>query len=194
MNPMSHPQWSDRVKERHGRVPYEELATLTELDLLTSQQKAFLREYIANGYNGQAAIEATYPNVKPGESARIMAHKTLHSVNVIVLLALHFGDEPEKRFIDMVLRLISQKKLSKEQVSLMRLLADVHGFRYKGTSWYDFKVQDGINKHGRKAMIQRVRTAKNKKELQEAVERAAGKIDLPPEPTAPNLLKDFVEL
>jgi hypothetical protein len=189
---MGHPQWSDRVKDRHGRVPYEDLVKLIEFDLLTAQQKEFIREYIANGYKAQAAIEATYPNVKRGESSRIMAHKTLNSVNVVVVLSLHFGDEPEKRFIDMVLRLMSRKKISERHVKLMRLLADIHGFRYKGTSWYDFKVKDGIEKN-KQLVIQQIRTAKNKKESQEAIERAAQTATLP-DPAAPNLLKDFVEL
>lgn len=165
------------------QVPIEELQKLPEHALLPENQRAFLAAYIANGYDAKAAVFAAYPNVRTQESARVMGIRILQAPGVVMLLSLHFGDEPRDAFCKMVARAILRGRLTPTQLKGFQLIADVREFRRPWTPRYERVIQDGLAQ-GKPAVKKRVQRAAKK----QAVEKAAAA-----EP-APRLMPDFEKL
>jgi hypothetical protein len=154
-----------------GKVPIEELKKLPEFALLPETRQRFLEAYIANGYDGAAAVRACYPKAKVAESIRVMASRALNSPGVVMLLHLHYGDDPKEAFCQMVAKQIMRGRISKEVMEAMKLLADVREFRQPWTPRYEKKIVDGManNKQAVKRRVQRAAVTA-------AVNKAAEKI------------------
>lgn len=110
------------------RIPIDELKPLPEFQMLPAGQQRFFEAYIANGYDAEAAIKAAYPKAQKPESVRVMASRILHGVGMVMLLNMHYGTSPEESFCTMVARMVMRGGISKEQESLIRLLAQTRGF------------------------------------------------------------------
>jgi hypothetical protein len=152
-----------------GKVPIEELKKLPEFALLPETRQRFLEAYIANGYDGAAAVRACYPKAKVAESIRVMASRALNSPGVVMLLAMHYGEDPETSFCQMVAKMIMRGRISKEQESLIRLLAQVRKFVDPWTPRYEKKIQDGMS-NNREAVKRRVQRAAEKQAITKAAE------------------------
>lgn len=125
------------------RVPIEKLKQLPEFTLLPAGHQNFLTVYIANGYDAQAAVRECYPKARTAESVRVMASRIVNSPGMIMLLHLHYGDDPKETFCQMVAKQILRGRVSKETAEMMKLLADVHGFRQPWTPRYEKKFIEG---------------------------------------------------
>jgi hypothetical protein len=166
-----------------GRVPIEQLKALPEYALLPENQQKFLAAYTTNGYDAIAAVTASYPLAKTPESVRVMGSRILNAPGVVMLLHLHFGDDPKDAFCQMVAKMIMRGRISKEQLEAMKLVADVREFRQPWTPRYEKKIVDGLanNKQAVKRRVQRAAVTA-------AVKKAAEK--LPGE----SLMPDFEKL
>jgi hypothetical protein len=165
------------------RIPIEKLKELPEHALLPENQQRFLEAYLANNYDARAAVKASYPLAKKPESIRVMASRLLNSPGIVMLLHLHYGDDPKLSFCQMLAKMILRGRISKEQAEMMKLLADVHEFRQPWTPRYEKQIKDGMA-NNRQAVKRRVQRAAKTA----AVKKAAD--DLPAE----NLLGDFKNL
>jgi hypothetical protein len=166
-----------------SRVTIDELKQLPEFTLLPEGHQKFLTAYIANGYDVRAAVKAAYPKAKTAESIRVMGSRALHSAGVVMLLHLHYGQSPEESFCQMVAQMILRGRISKEQESLIRLLAQVRKFVEPWAPRYEKKIKDGMA-NNRQAVKRRV---------QRAAETAAVKKEAEKQPAA-SLLSDFKNL
>lgn len=166
-----------------GRVPIDELKELPEFALLAEKQQKFLIEYLANGYDKEAAIKASYPAAKKPESVRVMASRLMNSPGVVMLLHLHYGDDAKLTFCQMVAKMIMRGRISKEQAEMMRLLAQVHGFVDPWSPRLEKKVEAGKSS-SREAMKKRAQRAARREE------KEAGAESQP----AGSLLGDFAKL
>jgi hypothetical protein len=166
-----------------GRVPIEKLKVLPEYALIPENQQNFLAAYIANNYDANAAVLASYPKAKTAQSVRVMGSRVLHAPGVVMLLHLHFGDDPKDAFCQMVAKMIMRGRISKEQAAMMKLLADVREFRQPWAPRYEKKIVKGLanNKQAVKRRVQRAA-------MTAAVKKAAEK--LPGE----SLMPDFEKL
>lgn len=169
----------------HGRVPIEELKKLPEYALLTENQRKFLGAYIGNGYDAKAAVLASYSKVKSQESARVMGVRILQSAGVVMLLSLHFGDDPKEQFCKMLAKMVLRGRISRRQLEAMKLLADVREFRRPWAPQYERVIAEGMAKN-RPAVKKRVQRAAQKK----AIEKEAEKVPV----EAPSLMPDFQNL
>lgn len=167
----------------HGRVPIEELKRLPEYALLPGNQQKFLASYIANGYDARAAVLASYPNAKTPESVRVMGVRILQSAGMVMILSLHFGDDPKDAFCKMVAKMVLRGKISREQLDAIKLLADVREYRQPWAPRYEKKIVDGMA-NNRQAVKRRVQRAAET----EAVKKVAK--DQP----ARSLMPDFEKL
>jgi hypothetical protein len=165
------------------RIPIDKLRQLPEYALLPENQQKFLAAYIANNYDVKAAVLASYPKAKTAESVRVMGSRILHSPGVVMLLHLHFGDDPKEAFCQMVAKMVMRGRLTKEQLEAMKLIADVREFRQPWTPRYEKKIVEGManNKPAVKRRVQRAAETA-------AVKKAAK--DLP----AAKLMPDFENL
>ena len=152
----------------HGRVAIDELRRLPEFTLLTENQQKFLATYTMNGYDAKAAVFASYPRVKTEESARVMGVRILQSPGMVMLLSLHFGDDPKDAFCKMVAKMVLRGKISREQLAAIKLLADVREFRRPWAPQYERKIADGLA-NNRPAVKKRVQRAA----VSQAVNKAA---------------------
>lgn len=125
------------------RVPIEELKALPEYTLLPEGQQRFLAAYLENGYDARAAVTASYPEAKKPESIRVMASRLVNSPGIVMLLHLHYGNDPKLSFCQMVAKMIMRGRISKEQAEMMRLLAQVHGFVDPWSPRYEKKIEAG---------------------------------------------------
>jgi hypothetical protein len=166
-----------------GRVPIEKLKALPEYALLPENQQRFLECYIGNNYDAKAAVMASYPKARTAESIRVMGVRILNAPGVVMLLHLHYGDDPKNSFCQMVAKMIMRGRISKEQAEMMKLLADVREFRQPWTPRYEKKIVDGManNKQAVKRRVQRAAVTA-------AVKKAAEKM-----PGA-SLMPDFEKL
>lgn len=157
------------------RVPIEKLKELPEFTLLPAGHQKFLAVYIANGYDGQAAVRECYPRARTDESVRVMASRIVNSPGMIMLLHLHYGDDPKEAFCQMVAKQILRGRISKEQAEMMKLLADVHGFRQPWTPRYEKKFKEGMSNTRdavkRREQREAKKDAEPKKNLLEEFER-----------------------
>jgi hypothetical protein len=162
---------ANTTENLRGLVPIEELKALPEYALLPENQQKFLAEYIANGYDVTAAIVSSYPKARTPESIRVMGVRILHAPGVVMLLHLHYGDDPKEAFCQMVAKQIMRGRISKEVMEAMKLLADVREFRQPWTPRYEKKIVDGManNKQAVKRRVQRAAVTA-------AVNKAAEKI------------------
>lgn len=165
------------------QVAIDELQKLPEYALLPDNQKKFLAAYTTNGYDAKAAVFASYPRVKTQESARVMGVRILQAPGVVMLLSLHFGDEPKDAFCRMVARAVLRGRLTKTQLEAFKLIADVRGFRQPWSPRYERVIQEGLAQN-KPAVKKRVQRAAVKK----AVEKAAENVP------APSLMPDFEKL
>lgn len=166
-----------------GRVPIEKLKELPEFALLPENQKRFLEAYLANNYDAKAAIEAAYPLARKPESIRVMSSRLMNSAGIVMLLHLHYGDDPRLSFCQMLAKMILRGRISKEQAEMMKLLADVHEFRQPWTPRYEKQIKEGMA-NNRQTVNRRVQRAAKTAAVKKAAE------DLPAE----NLLGDFAKL
>lgn len=167
----------------HGRVPIDQLKELPEYALLPENQQNFLAAYIASGYDVASAVKTSYPKAKTAESVRVMGIRVLHSPGMVMLLSLHFGDDPKDAFCKMVAKMVLRGKITREQVEAIKLLADVREFRQPWAPRYEKKIMDGMA-NNRQAVKRRVqRAAENS-----AIKKVAK--ELP----AVNLMPDFHNL
>jgi hypothetical protein len=148
-------------------LPIEELKQLPEFTLLPETRQRFLEAYIANGYDGATAIKACYPKAKEAESIRVMASRALNSPGVVMLLQLHYGDDPRDSFCKMVAKMIMRGRISKEQSEMMRLLAQVHGFVDPWSPRLEKKIEAGKS-DSREAMKKRAQRAARREEPAES--------------------------
>lgn len=167
----------------HGRVAIEKLKALPEYALLPENQQKFLAAYIANGYDAKAAVLASYPKAKTPESVRVMGVRILQSPGMVMILSLHFGDDPKEAFCKMVAKMVLRGKIGREQLDAIKLLADVREFRRPWAPQYERKIAEGMA-NNRPAVKKRIQRAA----VTEAVKKAAEK--LPPA----NLMPDFQDL
>lgn len=173
------------IKESlHGRVPIETLKALPEYALLPENQQKFLAAYIANNYDVTAAVLASYPKARTPGSVRVMGSRVLHAPGVVMLLHLHFGDDPKDAFCQMVAKMIMRGRISKEQAEMMKLLADVREFRQPWAPRYEKKIVDGManNKQAVKRRVQRAA-------MTQAVNKVAAEGGC-----GPSLMPDFEKL
>jgi hypothetical protein len=166
-----------------GRVPIEELKRLPEYALLPENQRKFLACYICNNYDARAAVMASYPNAKTPESVRVMGVRILQSAGMVMILSLHFGDDPKDAFCKMVAKMILRGKISREQMDAIKLLADVREYRQPWAPHYEKKIVDGMA-NNRQAVKRRVQRAAET----EAVKKVAK------EQPARSLMPDFEKL
>lgn len=166
-----------------GRVPIEELKVLPEYALLPENQQKFLAAYIANGYDVKAAVVSAYPKARTPQSIRVMGSRILHAPGLVMLLHLHYGDDPKEAFCQMVAKAVMRGKISKEVMEAMKLLADVREFRQPWTPRYEKKIQEGLA-NNRQAVKRRVQRAAETA----AVKKAAASVP------AKSLLPDFEKL
>jgi polyhydroxyalkanoate synthesis regulator phasin len=166
------------------RVPIEQLKVLPEYALLPENQRKFLECYICNNYDVKAAVMASYPKAKTEESVRVMGSRILNSPGVVMLLHLHYGDDPKDAFCKMVQRMVMRGRISKEQLEAMKLVADVREFRQPWTPRYEKKVRDGManNKQAVKRRVQRAA-------MTQAVNKVAAEGGC-----GPSLMPDFEKL
>ncbi|HEX3094615.1 MAG TPA: hypothetical protein VHW72_18400 [Candidatus Angelobacter sp.] len=171
-----------------GRIPIEKLKDLPEHALLPENQQRFLEAYLDNNYDAKAAVKAAYPLAKKPESIRVMASRLLNSPGIVMLLHLHYGDDPKLSFCQMLAKMILRGRISKEQAEMMKLLADVHEFRQPWTPRYEKQIVEQLNRDGmannRQAVKRRVQRAAKTAAVKKAAE------DLPAE----NLLGEFKNL
>src|SRR5215471_1261277 len=120
------PKSSDKL---HGRVELAKLKQLPEYALLPENQQKFLAAYLENKYNAKAAVFASYPKARTQESARVMGVRILQSPGMVMILSLHFGDDPKEAFCKMVAKMVLRGRISRPQLEAIKLLADVRGFR-----------------------------------------------------------------
>lgn len=160
------------------RVPIEELKELPEFKLLTEAQQRFLAAYLANGYNAKAAVKASYPKVRTAESIRVMASRLVNSAGIVMLLHLHYGNDPKLTFCQMVAKMILRGRITKEQAEMMRLLSQVHGFVDPWSPRLEKKIEAG--------------KSDSPEAVKKRAQRAARREEKEPEPT--NLLGDFKNL
>lgn len=151
------------------RIPIEKLQQLPEFKLLPENHQKFFTVYIANGYDAQAALRECYPKARTAESVRVMASRIVNSPGVIMLLHLHYGDDPKEAFCQMVAKQILRGRVTKETAEMMKLLADVHGFRQPWTPRYEKKFKDGMSN---------TRDAVKRREQREAAKQDAPKKNL----------------
>jgi len=163
------------------RIPIDELQQLPEFKLLTEGQQKWLEAYIANGYDAKAAVTASFPNAKTPESIRVMASRIVNSPGMVMLLNMHYGTSPKDSFSLMVARMIMRGRISKEQESLVRLLAQVRGLVDPWAPRYDKKIEAG-----------KVNT---REAVKKRSQRAARREETPAEKQpAESLLGDFAKL
>jgi hypothetical protein len=151
------------------RIPIEQLQQLPEFTLLPAGHQKFFTVYIANGYDAQAAVRECYPKARTAESVRVMASRIVNSPGVIMLLHLHYGDDPQQAFCQMLAKQILRGRISKEQTETMRLLAQVHGFVKPWEPRYEKKFKDGMSN---------TRDAVKRREQREAQKEAVPKKNL----------------
>ena len=125
------------------RISISELQKLPEFTLLTDGQQKWLDAYIANGYDARAAVKASFPKAKTPESIRVMASRIVNSPGMVMLLSMHYGTSAEESFCSMVAKMIMRGRITKEQESLVRLLAQVRGFVDPWAPRYDKKIEAG---------------------------------------------------
>lgn len=169
-----------------SRIPIDQLRQLPEFKMLTEGQQRWLAAYIANGYDARAAVKASYPQAKTPESIRVMASRIVNSPGMVMLLNMHYGTDPEESFCLMVAKMVMRGRITKEQESLVRLLAQVRGFVDPWAPRYDKKIEPG-KVNTREAVKKRSQRAQQKARQQEndsAGEAARG----------PSLLGDFAKL
>jgi hypothetical protein len=166
-----------------SRVPIDKLKELPEYALLPENQQRFLEAYLANNYDAKAAIAAAYPLARKPESIRVMASRLMNSAGIVMLLHLHYGDDPKLSFCQMLAKMILRGRISKEQAEMMKLLADVHEFRQPWTPRYEKQIKEGMA-NNRQAVKRRVQRAAKTAAVKKAAE------ELPAE----NLLGDFAKL
>jgi hypothetical protein len=165
------------------RVPIDELEKLPEFALLPEGHQKFLAAYIRGGYDAKAAVFSSYPKVRTQESARVMGVRILQAPGVLMLLSLHFGDEPRDAFCKMVAKAVLRGRISKTKLEAFKLIADVREFRQPWAPRYERVIRDGLaaNKPAVKKRVQRA--AKTK-----AAEQAAEN------PPPVSLMPDFEHL
>jgi len=162
-------------------IPIDELKGLPEFRLLPEGHQKFLEAYIANGYDVKAAALASYPNLKTAESVRVKGSRILHSPGVVMVLYQHYGNSPEDAFCQMVAQMILRGRITKEQESLIRLLAQVRGFVDPWSPRLEKKIEAG--KSDSPGAV--------KKRAQRAARREETPADSQP---AGSLLRDFSQL
>jgi len=95
---------------------------------LSERQQKFLTEYIGNGYDQTKATLAAY-NCTNDTSARVLSYKVLYSVPVAMLVAIHFGDEPQEAFCKVLYRRLCRGRISPAEADMFKLYAEVRGYR-----------------------------------------------------------------
>lgn len=105
-----------------ARKPISELKETPEWLSLTLKQRKFLELYVANGYDAKAAYFSVY-DCKDEHTAHCASYARLQSPKVAMFLHLHFNGDPEDVFIKLIMRMILNKKLTPEQVEVMKIYA-----------------------------------------------------------------------
>ena len=111
-----------------NRMGWEEVAETPEFKRLTAKQKMFVVTYIENGYDPIHATRTAYL-CKSDKNAHIMSYALLRNFHVIMCLAYHFGDDPEKTFLDSLARDIHKGTIDDNLLKAYLLYAEVKGWK-----------------------------------------------------------------
>lgn len=150
-----------------SKVGIEELKTLPEFQSLTPRQQLFVEKYISNGYDATAAVQAAY-NYSTAEGARIQGIRLVQSPAIFLVLAIHYGDEPLEAFIKMLHRLLLRNRVTKEKLELVKLIAELRGYRRVWLPAYPTKYAEGQSPRKDSVKRRTQRTAKRKQREAEA--------------------------
>jgi hypothetical protein len=120
----------------------------SEFRSLTPKQQRFVEEYCQNGCDGGAAANAAY-TCKTLANAKIHSHQVLGHLGVQFCISLYFGNDPAAAFAEFLWRLITKRKINRENLQALMLYADIRKFRSGARQSAGTVFHDGLQKKRR---------------------------------------------
>ena len=129
-----------------------------------------MESYVSNGYDAVKATRAAY-NCSTDESARVLSYRVLGAIAVSMVLAIHFGDQPEEAFQKLLWSRLCRGRVTSQEADLFKLYAEVMGFRRAWAGAYPELKHRAIHAQKEKHRFAKAREQRAQKEQEQAAEK-----------------------